>query len=59
MALDKTQIEHTITMIFGEDTDCDAYLRKFIDFEFEIDSGTVNDSFLKLILFQRSSALRI
>ena len=47
MALDKTQIEHTITMIFGEDTDCDAYLRKFIDFEFEIDSGTVNDSFLK------------
>jgi len=47
MALDKTQLDHTIKMIFGEETDCDAYLKKFIDFEFEIDFGTVNDSFLK------------
>lgn len=47
MALDKTQLEHTIRKIFGDETDCDAYLKKFIDFELEIDTGTVNDGFFE------------
>lgn len=46
MALDKTQLGHTIKKIFGENTDCDAYLQKFIDFELKIDTGIVNESFL-------------
>lgn len=47
MALDKAQLEHIIKKIFGEETDCDAYLQKFIDFELKINTGTVNDSFWK------------
>ena len=45
MAIDKAQLKHTIKKTFGENTDCDAYLQKFIDFELKIDTGTVNDSF--------------
>lgn len=45
-AVDKTQLEHTVKMIFGDHTDCGAYLKKFIDFELEIDIGTVNNNFL-------------
>lgn len=47
VAVDKTQLEHTVEMTFGKRTDCDAYLKKFIDFELQIDVGTVNDNFLK------------
>lgn len=47
MALDKAQLGHTIKKIFGEDTDCDAYLQKFIDFILKINAGTVNDSFFE------------
>lgn len=47
MALDKTQLEHTIRKTFGDETDCDGYLKKFIDFELEIGTGNVNDGFLK------------
>lgn len=47
MALDKVQLEYTIKKIFGEKTDCDAYLQKFIDFELKIDTGTVNEGFLE------------
>lgn len=46
-ALDKAQLENTIKMIFGVDTDCDAYLKKFIDFELTVDVGTVNGGFFK------------
>lgn len=46
-ALDKTQLENTIKMIFGADTDCNAYLKKFIDFELTVDVGTVNEGFFK------------
>lgn len=47
MALDKKQLENTIRQIFGENIDCDAYLKKFIDFELKIGVGTVNSSFLE------------
>lgn len=47
IALDKTQLNSTIKTIFGESTDCDSYLKKFIDFEFRVNVGTVNDGFFK------------
>lgn len=47
MALDKRQLENTIRQIFGENVNCDAYLKKFIDFELKIDIGVVNRSFLE------------
>jgi len=47
MAIDKGQLEHTVKKTFGEQTDCGAYLKKFIDFEYKIDTGTVNDSFFE------------
>ena len=47
MALDKMQLENTIKQIFGENVNCDAYLKKFVDFELKIGIGTVNSSFLE------------
>lgn len=47
MALDKMQLENTIRQIFGENVNCDAYLKKFVDFELKIEIGTVNSNFLE------------
>nr|WP_325258508.1 P-loop NTPase fold protein [uncultured Oscillibacter sp.] len=47
MALDKGQLENTVQQIFGKAVDCDAYLKKFIDFELKLDIGKVNNRFLE------------
>lgn len=47
LALDKGQLENTVQQIFGKAVDCDAYLKKFIDFELKLDIGKVNNRFLE------------
>ena len=47
MALDEEQLDNTIRQIFGERVDCDAYFKKFIDFELKLGIGTVNSGFLE------------
>lgn len=47
LAIDKAQLTNTIGQIFGDETDHDAYLKKFIDFELKIDAGTVNENFFE------------
>lgn len=47
MALDKEQLENTIRQIFGENVNCAAYLKKFVDFELELDTGVVNSNFFE------------
>ena len=44
LAVDKEQLEHTVQSIYGTDCNTDAYLRKFIDFEVELNYGTVNQN---------------
>lgn len=36
LALDKTQLGHSIGAIYGSDIDSDGYLRRFIDFEYRL-----------------------
>ncbi len=45
LAVDKQQLEYTIKQIYGESTDVDKYLSKFIDFTVNLDTGTLNDRF--------------
>lgn len=59
LAVDKEQLEHTITQIFGNDTDCTKYLQKFIDFEISLNVGKVEGGFIEkyadyFALFDRS-----
>ena len=39
IAVDKKQFEHTVKNIYGEKTNVDKYLAKFIDFEMSLDEG--------------------
>ena len=45
--LDRCQPDYaiTVTHIFGDGTDVNSYLRKFINFEIELDAGKINASF--------------
>jgi len=45
LAVDKQQLEYTIKKIYGESTDVNRYLSKFIDFTINLDTGTWNDRF--------------
>ena len=45
ISVDKIQFEHTIKNIYGEKTDVEKYLAKFIDFEMNLDEGKLNDEF--------------
>ena len=44
LAVDKTQLEQTVKQIFGT-ADTSSYLRKFINFELELDAGRINGQF--------------
>ena len=48
MAIDRTQLEHSVEEMFGKKSDCsmniDKYLKKFIDFSVVLDNGKVNES---------------
>ena len=45
MSVDRKQLDKTVTHIFGDGTDVNSYLRKFINFEIELDAGKINASF--------------
>ena len=43
LAVDKRQLENTVTKIYGEKVSVERYLDKFIDFELKLVAGEVND----------------
>lgn len=45
IAVDKKQFEHTVKNIYGEGTNVDKYLAKFIDFEMNLDEGDLSGGF--------------
>lgn len=47
LATDKDQLNQSVKYIFGEETDTNAFLKKFIDFEVALNIGNVNASFRK------------
>lgn len=47
LAVDKFQLDSTIHKIFGDNTNTDEYLKKFINFEFTLDVGTITNGFSK------------
>ncbi len=47
LAVDKGQLEKTVTQIFGDETDCTKYLQKFIDFEISLNVGKVEGGFME------------
>ena len=47
LAVDKSQLERTVTDIFGDKTSTDGYLKKFIDFEIELPIGTANEKVME------------
>ena len=47
MSIDKAQLSHTVKQIFGEETDVNQYLAKFIKFEINLNTGNINTLFDK------------
>lgn len=47
LAVDKSQLDKTISQIFGDGTDTTKYLRKFVNLELELDAGKITGSFWK------------
>ena len=45
LAVDKGQLDQTVQQIFGADTDTTKYLKKFINFEVQLDTGRIEGSF--------------
>lgn len=45
IAVDKKQFEYTVKNIYGNDTDVDKYLAKFINFEMSLDEGYLSGDF--------------
>ena len=45
LAVDKTQLDKTVQQIFGGNTDTTKYLKKFIDFEVQLDIGRIESGF--------------
>ena len=45
LAIDSSQLEHSVREIYGEDVDTDRYLKKFINFSIALDKGQIQDTF--------------
>lgn len=45
LAVDKVQLDQTVQQIFGADTNTTKYLKKFINFEVQLDTGRIEGSF--------------
>ena len=45
LATDKAQLEQTVKQIFGDSTDTTKYLKKFINFEIQLDLGRIAGGF--------------
>ena len=43
LSIDKTQLEHIVEQTFGENTNTDKSLGKFINFEIDLDEGEMNE----------------
>ena len=43
LSIDKSQLEHIIKKTFGENTETQKYLSKFINFEVNLDEGSFTD----------------
>lgn len=59
LATDKAQIEQTVKQIFGDTADTTKYLKKFINFEIQLDLGRIETGFTEkyaeyLALFDKS-----
>ena len=46
LAIDSTQLEHSVKEIYGEQVDTERYLRKFISFRVRLDIGKVQSNFI-------------
>ena len=46
LAIDSTQLEHSVKEIYGEQVDTERYLRKFIAFRIKLDSGKIQNQIL-------------
>lgn len=44
LSVDRTQLDYSIKKIFGENTDIDGYLKKFVDFTIKVDNGILIDN---------------
>ena len=44
LAIDGGQLNHSIQEVYGENTDVDRYLKKFIDFKIKLEVGTPQES---------------
>ncbi len=51
MAYDENQITHTVEEIFGQGTDVNNYLRKFVDYKLELDKGSGGDNVFENFAF--------
>lgn len=47
LSVDRTQLDYSIRKIFGDNTDIDGYLKKFVDFTIRIDNGSMTDNWEK------------
>lgn len=47
LSVDRTQLECSIKKIFGENTDIDGYLKKFVDFTIKIDGGSLSENWIE------------
>lgn len=47
LAVDKGQLDQTVQQIFGVGTDTTKYLKKFINFEVQLDTGRIGDGFIE------------
>lgn len=46
LAIDSTQLEHSVKEIYGEQVDTERYLKKFISFRVKLDSGKIQNEIL-------------
>lgn len=46
LAIDSTQLEHSVKEIYGEQVDTERYLRKFIAFRIKLDTGKIQNQIL-------------
>lgn len=52
LAVDKSQLDTSIRQIFGDKTDASKYLRKFINFELELNVGNLHRASKFMVKFQ-------
>lgn len=49
LAIDKTQLGHSIKAIYGQDLDVNGYLRRFIDFDYLLPQPNIKGAFIKYL----------